>query len=95
MERAIELAGFFAAHGIWCVAEGEPLTPMLAQESAAYGRNMLRFAADQLEDGVAQAQEYLDQNPGQAERAARACHRPFHPREGLQRGAVQGALSAA
>ncbi|MBB6562113.1 hypothetical protein HNP48_004822 [Acidovorax soli] len=70
MERAIELAGFFAAHGIWCVAEGEPLTPMLAQESAAYGRNMLRFAADQLEEGVAQAQDYLDQNPGQAERAA-------------------------
>lgn len=70
MERAIELAGFFAAHGIWCVAEGEPLTPMLAQESAAYGRNMLRFAADQLEEGVAQAQEYLDQNLGQAERAA-------------------------
>lgn len=70
MESAVELAGFFAAHGIWCVAEGEPLTPMLAQESAAYGRNMLRFAADQLEEGVAQAQEYLDQNPGQAERAA-------------------------
>lgn len=37
MERAIELAGFFAAHGIWCVAEGEPLTPMVAQESAALG----------------------------------------------------------
>ena len=28
MGRAIELAGFFVAHGIWCLAEGEPLTPM-------------------------------------------------------------------
>ena len=53
MERAVELAGFFAAHGIWCVSDGEPLTPMLAQESAANGRNMLRFASEQLEDGVA------------------------------------------
>ena len=25
---------------------------------------------------------------------ARACHHSFHPRESLQRGAVQGALSA-
>jgi len=27
-------------------------------------------------------------------RITRACHHSFHPRESLQRGAVQGALSA-
>ena len=70
MDRAVELAGFFAAHGIWCVSNGESLTPMLAQESAANGRNMLRFAAEQLEDGVAQAQIHLESNPDQSERAA-------------------------
>lgn len=69
MERAIELAGYFAAHGIWCVEDGETLTPMLAQESAAKGRVLLRFAAEQLEDGVAQAQEHLHRNPDQVERA--------------------------
>ncbi|MCW4455691.1 hypothetical protein OK348_12935 [Flavobacterium sp. MXW15] len=70
MERAVELAGFFAAHGIWCVSDGEPLVPMLAQESAANGRNMLRFATAQLEDGVAQAQTHLESNPDQSDRAA-------------------------
>ena len=70
MERAVELAGFFAAHGIWCVSDGEPLTPMLAQESAANGRNMLRFASEQLEDGVAQARAHLDSNPDHSDHAA-------------------------
>ena len=70
MERAAELAGFFAAHGIWCVADGETLVPMLAQESASEERNMLRFAAESLEDGVSQAQAHLQSNPDQSDRAA-------------------------
>ena len=70
MEGAVELAGFFAAHGIWCVSDGEPLTPILAQESAANGRNMLRFAAEQLEDGVKQARAHLDSNPDSSDNAA-------------------------
>ena len=70
MERAVELAGFFAGHGIWCVSDGEPLIPMLAQECAETGRNMHRFAAEQLEDGVAQAKVHLDSNPEGADCAA-------------------------
>jgi hypothetical protein len=62
MQHAAELAGFFTAHGIWSVSDGGPLTPILAQESAAHGRNMLRFAADDLEEGVEQARQYLDAN---------------------------------
>ena len=70
MERALELAGFFAAHGIWCVSDGEPLTPLLAEESAANGRKMLRFSADQLEDSVSQAQAHLESNPNGSDRSA-------------------------
>lgn len=69
MERAVELGGFFAAHGIWCVSEGEPLTPMVAVESSG-DRKLLRFAAEQLEDGVAQAHDYLDNNPDSSDQAA-------------------------
>ena len=69
MERAVELAGFFAAHGIWCVSDAEPLTPMLGQELAG-DRSLLRFDAEELENGVAQAQMHLDKNPNQADRAA-------------------------
>ncbi|WP_158675206.1 hypothetical protein [Pseudoxanthomonas sp. SGNA-20] len=38
MERAAGFAGFLAAHGIWCVADGEPLVPMPGQEPSADGR---------------------------------------------------------
>lgn len=63
MERALELAGFFAAHGIWCVADGETLIPMLAQESAGSERELLRFEGDDLEESVADAHRHLDANP--------------------------------
>ena len=69
MERAVELAGFFAAHGIWCVADGEALTPMLAHESADDERGLFRFDAEHLEDGVAQAHEQLEANPDEHARA--------------------------
>lgn len=69
MERAVELGGFFAAHGIWCVSDGEPLVPMVAIESLD-DRNLLRFDAEQLEDGVAQAHDHLDKNPDGSDRAA-------------------------
>jgi hypothetical protein len=70
MERGVELGGFFAAHGIWCVSGGEALIPMLAEESSTSGRTMQRFAADQLEQGVEQAQAHLASNPNRADWAA-------------------------
>ena len=69
MERAVELAGFFAAHGIWCVADGEVLIPMLAQESAGSERNLLRFESDELEEAVAEAHRHFDANPDGSERS--------------------------
>ena len=46
MEQAIRLAGFFAAHGVWCVADGEALIPLYAYEDAQGGRKMIRYDAD-------------------------------------------------
>jgi hypothetical protein len=62
MRRSLELAGFIAAHGIWCVSDGETLIPILARETPDGSRQMLRLAADQLEDGVAQGKEKLSAN---------------------------------
>ncbi|WP_146095793.1 hypothetical protein [Xanthomonas arboricola] len=70
MERATELAGFLIAHGIWCVSDGGPLIPMLGQESPAGERKMQRFAAEQLEDGVAHGRRLLESNPERSDRAA-------------------------
>lgn len=62
MDQALELAGFFAAHGLWCVSEGEALIPMLAQIDQVGGQSMSRLFAERLEDGVAEGKEQLSAN---------------------------------
>ncbi len=69
LRRVAELAGFVAAHGVWSVSSGAPLVPFCALESAASGRTLTRFAAEQLEIGVARARELFAQSAGSAERA--------------------------
>lgn len=59
MLETARLAGFFAAHGIWCVSEGETLIPLLASEAAGE-RQMQRLVADRVEAGVQQGQEMLE-----------------------------------
>ena len=63
MERAVELAGFFAAHGIWCVAEGETLVPILAFQRGDGGQEFRRIEAEELRDAVAQGKTWLADNP--------------------------------
>ena len=63
MEEAVELAGLLAAHAVWCVADGEVLVPLVGMRLPDGTTTMLRFVADQLEDGVAQARERLAANP--------------------------------
>ena len=71
MARLASLGGFFAAHGVWCVSEGEPLVPFCAVESADGSRALTRFAAERLEAGVAQAQGFFaGQHAAGAARAA-------------------------
>lgn len=69
MEQAIRLAGFFAAHGVWCVADGDALIPLYAYEDAQGARKMIRYDADSLEDGVALARASLAQNDEEAAQA--------------------------
>lgn len=69
MEQAIRLAGFFAAHGVWCVADGEALIPLYAFEDAQGARKMERYDADSLDHGAALARARLAGNEDEASHA--------------------------
>ncbi|GAB3481117.1 hypothetical protein [Amycolatopsis cihanbeyliensis] len=69
MIETAELAGFWAAHGIWCVSEGETLIPMLAYEQPDGERGMDRFLLDDVGESARAAQEVLDTNERDAVRA--------------------------
>lgn len=63
IEPLVEMAGFFAAHGIWCVSDGEVLVPMLAYQSEGGMPQMLRLTMDRLEVAVAHGRQWLTANP--------------------------------
>jgi hypothetical protein len=67
-EQAASLAGFLTAHGVWCVCEGETLVPMATFEKAGK-RQMIRFVAERLEQGAAQARTAVLDNAHGGERA--------------------------
>jgi hypothetical protein len=60
MITACELAGFFAAHAVWSVSDGETLVPMLAYKGK---RSMERLVGEELSAVVARAKERLANNP--------------------------------
>ena len=62
MRETARLAGFFAAHGIWSVADGGTLTPLLGYEQTDGGRGMDRFAADDTAGAVRAGQDALQAN---------------------------------
>lgn len=70
MLTASELAGFFAAHAIWCVSDGAILVPMLGYTTENGERRLERFAHERLEDAVAQGKARLNENPMDADDAA-------------------------
>lgn len=55
------LAGFFAAHAVWSVEDGETLVPIYAYYKDGQ-RHMERIEADRLEDAVRIGQEALAAN---------------------------------
>jgi hypothetical protein len=85
-DDAARLAGFFMAHGIWCVSDGGPLVPLVAYEGST-GRQMVRLAAERLEDSVAQGQKWLETNPAHALRAVMV-HDAFVTFDGVRRDAL-------
>lgn len=70
MVTCSQLAGFFAAHAIWCVSDGGTLIPMLAYTTADGGRQMNRFAGGDLVASVGQGKQKLDSNEMDAVDAA-------------------------
>jgi hypothetical protein len=70
MQAAAELAGFFAAHAVWCVADGETLIPILAFIASDGTRHMQRLEDPRLEDAVDRGKKWLAENPATVAAAA-------------------------
>jgi hypothetical protein len=69
MKQTARLAGFFAAHGIWSVADGATLIPMIGYEQAGGERRMVRFANEDIAVGAQAGRDALAANPDAAARA--------------------------
>jgi len=69
MNATGELAGFFAAHAVWCVSDAETLVPIFAYESSDGSRQMERIEAAELQDAVRHGKDRLGANPESASRA--------------------------
>ena len=54
-----QMAGFFAAHAIWCVSDGETLIPIVAHPDGAGKRVMERVVSDDSRAAVAITKEKL------------------------------------
>ena len=62
MEEAFELAGYFGAHAIWCVADADTLVPMLAVQRRDHSRHLTRFEGPELRDAVNSARDRMEAN---------------------------------
>jgi hypothetical protein len=63
MITAARLAGFFAAHAVWCVSDGETFVPMLAYTTEDDERKMERLVVNNdAQASVAHGQEKLAAN---------------------------------
>ena len=69
MQAAAELAGFFAAHAVWSVSDGDTLIPLVGYETADGKRQMNRLVADRLEEGAVRGKAWLAKPPEPAVRA--------------------------
>lgn len=69
MIETAAMAGFYAAHGVWSVSEGETLIPLIGYEEPDGGRGMDRYVLDDVGQAVQAAQEALEDNEHGAVRA--------------------------
>jgi hypothetical protein len=69
MQQTAILAGFFAAHAVWSVSDGETLVPMLAIERPDGSREMRRLVTDRVEEAVDRGHDWLENNPESVQRA--------------------------
>src|ERR1700730_8404526 len=60
------LAGFFAAHAVWSVSEGETLVPIYAYIDPSGGRHLERLVTGTFEGSVDEGRKWLAENPHHA-----------------------------
>jgi hypothetical protein len=63
MITASELAGFIAAHAIWCVSDADGLVPMVAFTSEDGQRKLERLVFDDASAAVEQGRRRLEDDP--------------------------------
>jgi len=56
------MEGFFAAHAVWCIYEGETLIPFVGSSAPGGSRSLVRLAGD-LQAAVAAGRARIEQNP--------------------------------
>jgi hypothetical protein len=61
------LAGFFAAHAVWSVSDGETLVPIYAYIDASGGRHLERLVTGTLEGSVNEGRKWLSENAHHAQ----------------------------
>jgi len=69
MNDTATLAGYFAAHAVWSVSEGETMVPLLAFEKFNGTREMTRLENPDAGEAVKAGHEWLQSNPEAALRA--------------------------
>lgn len=88
MNSAAKLAGFFSAHAVWSVSDGETLVPIYGYFRAKGGRAMERLDLPRLEESVEFGKERLDENPHGAKHAVLI----FDGRLTLERGKIDALI---
>ncbi|MBW4716795.1 hypothetical protein [Saccharothrix obliqua] len=78
MIETAQLAGFFAAHAVWSVSDGEALIPLIGYEHPDGSRGMDRFLHEDIADGAHAALESLQDNSNGYARAAVAIDAFLH-----------------
>lgn len=68
MMTASTLAGFFAAHALWCLSDSEMLIPMVAYTTADGERKMERLVSEDLSESVARESDVGRERDGRGRR---------------------------
>lgn len=88
MNELARFCGFIASHAVWNVSTA-PLVPLLAYEREDGNNGLTRYAATDLQDAIAHANAWLNQNPQGAIRAVAAIDGFFTTAEGQEMHAIR------
>jgi hypothetical protein len=83
---ASELAGYYMAHAILSISDGETLVPMIGWERGD-SRQLVRMTEERLEEGAAAGRAWLEKNPERVDRAVLVVD-GYYPLEGRKTDAL-------